>query len=205
MIESVLNRPLTTKGEQTRSRIIEVAASLMLDDGVAGTTIDDVCEAGRVGKSQVYYYFGDKSDLVRAVIERQADRILGGQEPYLERIQGWESWDEWRDFVVDLQLQRGCVGGCPLGSLASELSDSDELTRTVLAKSFARWERSFAVGVEKMKSLGLLRPDADTAHLAMSLLASLQGGLLLCQTCKDVAPLKTSLNGAIQYMRSYST
>jgi TetR/AcrR family transcriptional repressor of nem operon len=55
-----------------------------------------------------------------------------------------------------------------------------------------------------MKDLGLLREDADTALLATTLLAALHGGLLLCQTRKDVAPLETSLNGAIGYLRTFA-
>jgi AcrR family transcriptional regulator len=176
----------------------------MLKDGVAGTTIEDVCAAAGVGRSQVYHYFDDKSELVRAVIERQAELIFGGQEPHLAHIQGWESWEAWRDFVVENQRRAGCVGGCPLGSLASELADEDELTRQVLVKSFQRWERAFLGGVQQMKDLGLLRQDADTALLATTLLATLQGGLLLCQTWKDVSPLKTSLNGAIGYLRTFA-
>jgi AcrR family transcriptional regulator len=199
-----VTRPLTVKGERTRGKIVDAAAGLMLNDGVAGTTIEDVCAAAGVGRSQVYHYFDDKGELVRAVIERQAELVFSGQEPHLSHIQGWESWEAWRDFVVEIQRNAGCVGGCPLGSLASELADEDELTRQILVTSFERWERAFRVGVQRMHALGLLRADADTARLATMLLAALQGGLLLCQTRKDVAPLEAALNGAIGYLRTFA-
>lgn len=176
----------------------------MLKDGVAGTTIEGVCEMAGVGKSQVYHYFDDKGELVRAVIERQAELILGDQEPHLANIRGWETWEEWRDFVVDIQRKAGCIGGCPLGSLASELADADELTRAVLFRSFRRWELAFLSAVQQTKELGLIHREADTPLLATTLLAALQGGLLLCQTCKDVYPLEMSLNGAIGYLRTFA-
>lgn len=204
MSQTVAARSLTVKGERTRAKIVDTAATLMLTDGVARTTIEGVCSAAGVGRSQVYHYFEDKSALVRAVIERQAELIFGGQEPHLAQIQGWESWEAWRDFVVETQRRAGCVGGCPLGSLASELADDDELTRQVLLKSFQRWERALLGGVQRMRDLGLLRQDADTADLATTLLAALQGGLLLCQTWKEVSPLETSLNGAIGYLRTFA-
>lgn len=204
MTQTVVTRPLTVKGERTRGKIVDAAAGLMLNDGVAGTTIEDVCAAAGVGRSQVYHYFDDKGELVRAVIERQAELVFSGQEPHLAHIQGWESWEAWRDFVVEIQRNAGCVGGCPLGSLASELADEDELTRQILVTSFERWERAFRVGVQRMHALGLLRADADTARLATMLLAALQGGLLLCQTRKDVAPLEAALNGAIGYLRTFA-
>jgi len=202
--QTVPARLLTVKGERSRAKIVETAATLMLTDGVAGTTIEGVCSAAGVGRSQVYHYFEDKSALVRAVIERQAELIFGGQDPYLAHIQGWESWEAWRNFVIETQRRAGCVGGCPLGSLASELADDDELTRHVLLKSFKRWERALRGGVQQMTDLGLLRQDADPVHLATTLLAALQGGLLLCQTWKDVSPLETSLNGAIGYLRTFA-
>ena len=204
MTQTSPTRSLTVKGERTRQKIVDTAAALMLTDGVAGTTIEGVCAAAGVGRSQVYHYFDDKGELVRAVIEWQAERVFSGQEPHLAHIQGWESWDAWRDLVVAIQRKAGCVGGCPLGSLASELADEDELTRHVLVKSFERWERAFRDAVQQMKDLGLMRADADTAILATTLLAALQGGLLLCQTRKDVAPLETSLNGAIGYLRTFA-
>jgi TetR/AcrR family transcriptional repressor of nem operon len=197
-------RSLTVKGERTRGKIVDAAAGLMLSDGVAGTTIEGVCAAAGVGRSQVYHYFDDKGELVRAVIERQAELVFSGQEPHLGQVEGWESWEAWRDFVVEIQRRAGCVGGCPLGSLASELADEDELTRQLLVKSFERWERALLGGVQRMQALGLLRKDADTALLATTLLAALQGGLLLCQTRKDVAPLEASLNGAIGYLRTFA-
>ena len=204
MSQTVPARLLTVKGERSRAKIVETAATLMLTDGVAGTTIEGVCSAAGVGRSQVYHYFEDKSALVRAVIERQAELIFGGQDPYLAHIQGWESWEAWRNFVIETQRRAGCVGGCPLGSLASELADDAELTRHVLLKSFKRWERALRGGVQQMTDLGLLRQDADPVHLATTLLAALQGGLLLCQTWKDVSPLETSLNGAIGYLRTFA-
>ena len=204
MSQTVPARSLTVKGERTRAKIVDTAATLMLTEGVTRTTIEGVCSAAGVGRSQVYHYFEDKSALVRAVIERQAELVFGGQESHLAHIEGWETWDAWRDFVVEIQRAAGCVGGCPLGSLASELADDDELTRQVLLKSFQRWERALLGGVQRMRDLGLLRRDADTAHLATTLLAALQGGLLLCQTWKEVSPLETSLNGAIGYLRTFA-
>jgi hypothetical protein len=91
-----------------------------------------------------------------------------------------------------------------LGSLASELADSDELARRVLAKSFDRWESSFKHGIDRMRQDGILRSDADPERLGAVMLGALQGGLLLCQTRKDAASLKTVLDGALDYLMSYA-
>lgn len=54
--------------------------------GVANTTIDAVIEASKASKSQVYHYFANKDDLVLAVIQRQAECVLGTHEELLRRL-----------------------------------------------------------------------------------------------------------------------
>src|SRR5690349_2713789 len=69
-------RRLTAKGARTRARIVEEAAALIHERGVAGTTLEDVKAAAEVSGSQMYHYFPDKDDLVQAVIDYQADAIV---------------------------------------------------------------------------------------------------------------------------------
>jgi len=195
---------LTPKGERTRAKIVDTAAHLMLQNGVMATTIEDVCAAAGVGRSQIYHYFSGKPDLVRAVIDFQTGRVLDNQEPFLSHLDDWDTWYSWRDRIVQTQRDLGCVGGCPLGSLANELSDSDELARRVLSKSFEKWEASFRQGIDRMIQKGILRADTDPGRLGAIMLGALQGGLLLCQTRKDASSLETVLDGALDYLKSFS-
>jgi len=68
---------LTRKGAQTRQRIVAAAADLILQQGVAGTTLDDVRAEAGVSSSQIYHYFADKEALVRAVIDYRAETLVG--------------------------------------------------------------------------------------------------------------------------------
>lgn len=196
--------PPTRKGQQTRRRIIEAAATLMLNQGVMRTTLDDVIEAAAVGKSQMYHYFRGKADLVEAVIAYQTEQVLSLEGPHLAPLDSWEAWQRWRDAVVRIQAGAGCVGGCPLGSLASELSDVDEVARVNLVHSFARWQAAFQAGISAMRERGLIAADTDPTFLAVSILASLEGGLLLCQTWKSTDPLEQALDGAIRLLQHYA-
>jgi TetR/AcrR family transcriptional regulator, transcriptional repressor for nem operon len=188
---------LTRKGLATRARIVEVAADLMFRSGVAGTSTEDVLAAAKVSNSQLYHYFPDKNALVQAVIEHQADGIIEGQRPLLDQLDSITAFEQWRDMLVDLQRQRHCEGGCPLGSLSSELAESNERARTALAASFERWEAPIRDGLRRMRDRGDLREDTDVDHLALGMLAALQGGLLLTQAKRNVSPLEAALNMAI--------
>ena len=168
---------LTRKGQATRDRIVAAAAELMLDRGVAGTSTEDVQAAAGVSSSQVYHYFGDKKALVRAVIAFQTKGTLDFQLPLLAALDSMESLVAWRDCIVDYQASRHCAGGCPIGSLASELVEHDEDARADLIVAFARWESAIRDGLQAMQDRGELSPAADPARLALATLTGLQGGL----------------------------
>ena len=193
---------LTRKGLATRARIVEAAAGLMFERGVAGTSTEDVRVAAGVSNSQLYHYFTDKSALVRAVCAHQTEAVLAGQEPLLSRLDSVEALTAWRDQVVAGQRRLRYVGGCPLGSLSSELAETDDDARAALAEGFARWEAAIRQGLHVMRRRGDLRPDADPERLALGVLAALQGGLLLAQVARDAAPLEAGLDVAISAVRA---
>ena len=60
----------------TKRRITQVAADLIFEHGVAGTSIEDVRKAAAVSGSQMTHYFADKRSLVRAVVALQCDSVV---------------------------------------------------------------------------------------------------------------------------------
>jgi TetR/AcrR family transcriptional repressor of nem operon len=192
----------TSRGTVTRARIVDAATSLMRARGVANTSLDAVLEASHSSKSQLYHYFEDKDDLVLVVIERQIDCVLSAQESLLRRLHSLAGLRRWRNAVVELSRQTHCAGGCPLGSLASELAESPR-PRDLLAQSFARWKGYFVAGFEAMHVRAGSKPAADLSELATVLLAALQGGLLLAQTTRSTRPLELALDAAIERVESH--
>jgi AcrR family transcriptional regulator len=197
-------RKFTAKGLLARSRIIEAAAELVFANGVARTGIEDVQERAGVSASQMYHYFIDKDDLIRAVIAHQTDGVLAAQRPVLDELDSFAALEHWRDLLIDLQEQRNCMGGCPIGSIAAELADLDPRARADLADSFDRWEAPIRAGLARMRTRGDLRPDTDTDALALALLTVLQGGLLLTQTRRNTTPLRVGLDTVIAQIRTYA-
>jgi TetR/AcrR family transcriptional regulator, transcriptional repressor for nem operon len=194
--------PQTAKGRATRGRILDTATELVFEHGVAGTTLDDVRAAADVSKSQLYHYFADKEDLIHAVIDRTVQQVLDAQ-PELTDLSSWAAISRWLDDLVDLQEQRHAIGGCPIGGLAGQLAETDELARHALAAGFDRWEEPLREGLEKMRSQGKLARTADPSRLATATLAAIQGGLVLTQTRRDPRQLRIALDAAYAYLRSF--
>jgi AcrR family transcriptional regulator len=195
--------PPTDKGRATRDRVLDAAAALIFERGVAGTKLDDVRAAASVSKSQLYHYFADKEDLVHAVIDRTVQQVLDAQ-PRLADLSSWAAIAAWLDELVELQVERHAAGGCPIGSLAGELAESDEVARSELAAGFARWEEPLRSGLDSMRSAGKLKRNADPARLATATLAAIQGGLVLTQTRRDPQQLRIALDAAYGYLRSFA-
>jgi TetR/AcrR family transcriptional repressor of nem operon len=195
-------REFTAKGLATRGRIVDAAALLITQHGLEGATLEDIQAEAHVSASQLYHYFTDKGALILAVIERQSELVLGSHRAVLERLDSFDALTEWRDLIVASLESQNCVGGCPLGSLASGLAESNPAARAALAASFEEWERMLRDGIATMRDRGELRADVDVESLALSILAGVQGGLLLSQTRRDSRSVRIAVDASIAYLRT---
>jgi AcrR family transcriptional regulator len=66
--------------EETRNNILEVAAREFADKGLAGARIDEIAEKTASSKRMIYYYFGGKDELYRAVLERSYGQIRARED-----------------------------------------------------------------------------------------------------------------------------
>jgi TetR/AcrR family transcriptional repressor of nem operon len=193
MVHDRSDRPrLTPKGERTRTRIVGQAARLIHERGVAGTTLDDVKAAAEVSGSQMYHYFPDKDELVGAVIDHQADTIVNNQRR--ADLASSKGLRDWRDMVVTEAKRTEARGGCPLGSLGGQLAETDPEARALIAAGFERWSTAISSGLQTLRADGQLAPAIDPEDLAITLLAALQGGLLLAQVQRSTRPLETAID-----------
>jgi TetR/AcrR family transcriptional repressor of nem operon len=201
-VAGATTRKFTAKGLATRQRIVEAASDLILVHGLEQATLEEIQTAAHVSASQLYHYFDDKSELLLAVIDFQSDAVLGAHRRVLEGLDTVDGLVEWRDMVLEMLEVQRCVGGCPLGSLASGLAEVDPVARIALARAFTKWEGLLRDGLATMRDNGEIRADVDVESLALGVLAGVQGGLLLSQTHRDTTAVRASLDLTIAYVRT---
>ncbi|OBF56285.1 TetR family transcriptional regulator [Mycobacterium sp. 852002-50816_SCH5313054-b] len=195
----------TRKGLATRARIVDVAARLMFERGVANTSIDQVRRVADVGGSQISHYFDDKRDLTRQVVASRRDDVRAFHtQPSLGGLDSIEALRAWADACVANIDPIYRVGGCVYGSLAGELIDADDELHDDLSAGYDHWIGLFQAGIEAMRSRGDLRPDADPRHLAVSLVVAHQGGAMVTHATGDPEPLRSAVNAAVDYVRSFA-
>jgi len=196
------NPPRTARGRATRQRIVQAAAELVAERGVAGTSLDDVRERAHASKSQLYLYFADREELLRGVVKATSDAVLESQAQVLADFDSLAGIERYLEAMIALQVERHATGGCPIGSLAGQLAEQDETARAILADGLGRWETGLRDGLEAMAARSELRPGASPALLATQTLALLQGGLLLTQVRRDAGQMRIVADTVLTLVRA---
>lgn len=195
---------ITKQGRATRDRILRAAAELIAEHGAAGTSLDEVREATGASKSQLYHYFGGKHGLVEAVVDFQCATVLGLQARALGSVNDWQDLEQWAELMATIVEDNGARGGCPIGTLAAALSDTDDGLRTSLSEAFRAWSDAIRGALNRLRENGLVSADADLDALTTITLSAIQGGLLLAKTSRDADQLRTALGGAIAQLKANS-
>ena len=104
-----------------RERLVESARELLYEQGVQRTTLAQIAERADVPPGNVYYYYKSRDELVHAVIDSRIARIrqvlhdLDRRRTPRARLKALAgTWDDAASEVTE--------HGCPVGSLACELS-----------------------------------------------------------------------------------
>jgi AcrR family transcriptional regulator len=191
---------LTAKGAATRQRIIDGAVAQIRAHGVSATTLDDIRARTRTSKSQLFHYFpGGKEQLLLAVAQHEAERVLSDQQPYLGALTSWAAWQRWRDVVVERYRRQG--QHCPLAVLMSELGRTTPGAQAVTGALIRQWHSEIAAGVTQMKRKGQIATRVDAERAAAALLAGIQGGVGILLATGDLTFLEAALDTGIDAMR----
>jgi TetR/AcrR family transcriptional regulator, transcriptional repressor for nem operon len=176
-----------------KAKILEVATRLMAVRGYHRTSLDDVLRESGAGKGNFYHYFRSKEDLGYAILDgllarfeaRTLRPIFGdASRPPLQQVEAF------LDEILATQRARNCVGGCPMGNLATELADAHEGFRQRLADGFERWRQWLAATLARARAEGALAPDVDAEALARFLVAGIEGAILLTKVQKDIGVME---------------
>jgi TetR/AcrR family transcriptional regulator, transcriptional repressor for nem operon len=161
-----------------RTRLIETAMKLAYRNGFRGTSLADIAEAAHVPLGNVYYYFKTKQELGEAVVElllaqfrelrEQIDRLSSPKERLFAFV---ESIRRKRE-----QLARG---GCPLGSLCSELHKEGG---ALAKRSAALFTEPMGWLEEQFRAAG---HEGDARELSAHLFCAYQGMAAVAHAAHD--------------------
>ncbi len=186
-------------GGATRTRIVRAAMELFWEKGYQSTSVADLLQRAEVHSGSLYHFFPGKQDVLLAVL----DLYHGGIDEMLlapvwkdvpdpiERV--FALLAKYRELIV----QTDCTYGCPIGSLALELHEPDPPVRKRLEANFSAWVDA----VERclIDARARLPRDVDRRALAGFVLTTMEGGVMLARTYRDVAMFDASIGQLRDY------
>jgi TetR/AcrR family transcriptional repressor of nem operon len=195
---------MTRRGRASRERIVERAAELFAERGIAATSVDEVLAAAGAGKGQFYHYFRGRDELAAAAVGFRCAQVVAGLTEALGAVSSLAGLEQaLAGFVAGFEQLD--MPGCPIGTLATEVAGRNEEARLQAAAGFDAWELLLADALERMRQRGELRADAPPAVLATGLLASIEGGMVLSQARRDMTSLRVAVEAGLANIRMYAS
>jgi AcrR family transcriptional regulator len=199
-------RRLTAKGRATRDRILQVAAELILREGLSTLNMDALRKAASVSGSQLAHYFADKQALIRAVVVRQTHVVLDfHRQPKLGALNTFDDFERWIDLNMRYLRRIGYSGTPTYHALAGQLGKSDSATRETLASGYWQWIELLEQVIQQMKDHGVVAAGADPRKLALVIVSAHQGGATLAFTYQADWPHADAVRFAVNYLRMFAT
>ena len=169
----------------TKHRMLASAAEVLRERGAAGVTIDEVLSRSGAPRGSVYHHFpGGRNQILLEALEFAGDSMstaIGdaasrGPMALLRKfVDLWEDVLRVSDFSA----------GCPVVAAAISTSDEDPRLRHDAAQIFDRWRAALT---HSFVADGF--GDSDAAALATTMLAAIEGAVILCRSLRSAQPLR---------------
>ena len=187
-----------------KQRLMEAILDLIWRGSYGATTIDQICERAGVKKGSFYYFFESKADLAVAALEADFmvkrpvfDEMFSPSLPPLERLRKYCDYAFKRQ--SELKSQCGCVLGCPLFTLGSEICNLEEKLRVKVEEMMDTHVRYVETAVRDAHAVGLFESDDLPARMRI-LGAYIEGLFTQARIRNDVTVLKEMLPGIHQIL-----
>jgi len=180
-----------SKAERTRQFIIETTAGIFNTKGYEGTSMSDITEATGLTKGSIYGNFGNKEDVALAVFDYNYAKVSGIIQ---QRIRAAKTFHDKLMVYAQVydQYTRSNLfpqGGCPILNTAVEADDTNSLLKDRAAQAIQKWKRSVQNLIQGGVDAGEFKEGLDIPRLALSIIAMLEGGIMISKVTNSQACL----------------
>jgi TetR/AcrR family transcriptional regulator, transcriptional repressor for nem operon len=192
-------------GTATKTRILDAAEVLVLEQGFAGTSVDQLIAAAATTKGGFFHHFASKQELARALVERYVAADLELLDDFLARAED-ASDDPLEQFLHFVALQEdlldgfdGAVPGCLYASFCYEQELVDDVTRALIASAILAWRTRTRQKLDEVAERYPPRVAVDLNALADQGLAVYEGSFVLSRALGEPELLR----GQLRHFRTY--
>jgi TetR/AcrR family transcriptional repressor of nem operon len=182
---------VSEKGEQTRERILAATEPLILRQGFAGTSLDDILRATDLTKGAFFHHFKGKGDLARALVERYARNDYDLFERFAQQADALSD-DPLQRTLIFLRLfedfinaQSEPLPGCVFAAYTYESLQFDPAILGFIAESLKRWSALYEQKFRAVLAKYTPRRPVTAPELATMIMAIIEGGFILSRSYAD--------------------
>jgi len=167
------------KGEQTRQEIIRKAAPIFNQRGYDGAALSDLMRATGLEKGGIYRHFDSKQQLAGEAFDYAWKLAIDTRFEGTQDIPN--AVDRLKLFVRNFRDRRARLvpGGCPLLNTAVDSDDGNPQLRKKVRQALDYWLNRLQSIAEEGKQRGEIHSAIDSSELAMLIVSSLEGGLMV--------------------------
>jgi TetR/AcrR family transcriptional regulator, transcriptional repressor for nem operon len=192
-----------TKAERTKQFILETAAIIYNQKGLAGTGVDDILEATQLTKGCLYSHFENKEDLTMQVADyllqksfEGMSKMLSGPGTAKERIFAY------LDFYK-VPLRPPMQGGCPMFNMAVEADDNLPVVKQKVAEALGKSQKLLASLLEEGIKRKEFKPSLDAEAFAFKVLATVEGATVICRSMTTNKPMQGIIKSLKTELKNY--
>lgn len=180
-----------TKGETTKTRILDIAERHILQNGFAATSIDVLIQEAGISKGGFFYHFDSKNDVAYALMQRYRENDALLFSDYFMRAEELTD-DPLQQMLIFLKLLAEMMEdlkeihpGCLVASFTYESHQVNEQVRKITTDSVEDWRRIFKSQIDKINHERdpENRPNSD--DLADMLSTVIEGGIIISRALND--------------------
>jgi TetR/AcrR family transcriptional regulator, transcriptional repressor for nem operon len=169
-----------TKSERTRQFIVEKAAPIFNQKGIAGTSISDIMKATRLAKGGIYGNFTSKEEISLAVF----DYIVAIEQREVKSVAAKELTAKGKLFAIlgfyrEYPTRPPMKGGCPVLNFGAEADDTNPLVKKRVNEVILHFQESIGKLVQRGIRDGEFRADWDAGLFAIKMYALIEGGIMI--------------------------
>jgi TetR/AcrR family transcriptional regulator, transcriptional repressor for nem operon len=178
-------------GAVTRTGIMDAAKDLVLKQGFAATSIDQIVESAGITKGAFFYHFDSKSELAHALVERYAATDAAHLERTLDQAQRMSRDPLQRILIFVGLLQEEArqltepFAGCLYASYCYEAQLFDEHTFNVVRSGVREWRARFAGELQAAIDQYPPRLPATAEQLSEMILSLFEGSFILSRILSE--------------------
>ncbi len=169
--------------------------------------VADVCREADVRKGSFYHFFDSKAALAVELLQGSWQRLRSNlfAEAFGQSASTIDTFHRFGEQIAaslahEVETERA-ISGCRFGNFALELANTDEAIRTSVSHVFDEMAAIFAAAIESGQASGELAADLDPTAISLSLLAQMEGLMLLAKANRDPAIVRTFGTTAEQLLR----